>query len=66
VPQATIRIGPIWVLCVRVHETERTIDHEPWTCIISNTHVCIYVIKDETVLSSEIDDVYKLHLHEFK
>jgi hypothetical protein len=42
----------MWVLCVRVHETEWMIHHEPWPGIISNSHVCIYAIKDANVLSS--------------
>jgi hypothetical protein len=28
-PQATRRIGPLWVLCVRVYENERMIHHNP-------------------------------------
>ena len=55
VPQATTRIGPMWILCVRVHESERTIHHEPWQGIISNSHVCIYVIKDANVLLLSIN-----------
>ena len=51
-PQVTTRIGPMWVLYVRVHETEQTIHHEPWPGIISSSHVCIYVIKDENVLAN--------------
>jgi hypothetical protein len=42
----------MWVQCVRAHETKRTIHHEPWPGNISNSHVCIYVIKDGNVLSS--------------
>ena len=54
-PQATTQIGPMWVLRVRVHENERTIHHEPWQGIISNSHVCIYVIKDANVLLLSIN-----------
>jgi hypothetical protein len=42
----------MWVLCVRVHESERAIHHKPTQGIISNSHVCIYVIKYSNVLSS--------------
>jgi hypothetical protein len=42
----------MWFLCVRVHETERTIHHEPCSGIIGNSYVCNYVIKDENVLPS--------------
>jgi hypothetical protein len=52
VPQATTRIGPMWVLCVQVHEIEQMIHHEPWPDIISNNHVYIYVIKYANVLLS--------------
>jgi hypothetical protein len=34
--------------------------------IISNSHVCIYVIKDANVLSSVNNDVYKLSLQKFQ
>jgi surface polysaccharide O-acyltransferase-like enzyme len=51
-PQATTRIGALWVLCVGVHERKRTIHHKPWQGIISNSHLCIYVIKDAKLLSS--------------
>jgi hypothetical protein len=45
----------MWVLRVRVHENERTIHHEPWQGIISNSHVCIYVIKYTIVLLLSIN-----------
>ena len=54
-PQATTRIGPMWVLRVRVHENERTIHHEPCQGIISNSQGCIYVIKDANVLLLSIN-----------
>ena len=55
VPQATTRIGPMWVLRVRVYENERTIHQESWQGIISNSHICIYVIKDANVLLLSIN-----------
>jgi hypothetical protein len=37
VPLVTTRIFPMWVLCVRVHETKHTIHYKPWPGIISNS-----------------------------
>ena len=54
-PQATTRIGPMWVLRVRVYENERTIHQESWQGIISTSHICIYVIKDANVLLLSIN-----------